>query len=235
MPTRTVVVLLLILGYGITGQSQVVRPEVAIPTDLMKSLPFVDVSDPQTRNIPSPETERAQRYDRLLARPYYNPQDPSKSITGRRVSHLTFNGDYDPLPTKDSDVIVVGTILQEVPHLTRGGGIVYTTFDLKENTFIKAGPADSSRNLVLEREGGVVLLHTGEKRLDGIDGMGLPLPGYQYLLFLKKPPNGDSYKIISGYALAGPHVTSLDRVSESLDSLNAQQLIAKVKAKLSNN
>lgn len=212
---------------AIISSAQVVSNKTKIPSNY----PYLDLSTPDKAHarmeIPVSEENRAGRYGNHLP-PLFNESNPEKSGEIHYSTHYTY-GAQDPLHIKDSTVIAVGRISAATPHLSQGGGSVYSTFQFSPGSILKGSVPNST--LTLEREGGVVMFPNGKKRFQGADNFALPVPGGTYLLFLAAPTD-NSYRIIGGYSLDGSHVRSLNREGYSLSTLTAADLIAQVKISL---
>ncbi len=199
----------------------------------VSSFPFVDLSSSErahsSAQIQEGEEERASRHDFPKAPPIFNEVDPSKSGV-HYLPQYHFDGDWDALHRKDSDVIAIGTVNPLSAHLTKGKGFVYTIFDFTPSDFIK--DSSDSQPLHLEREGGFVRLPSGKMQFVGVVNYGLPLAGYKYVLFLKKTPQTNYLEIVGGFALLGSSVLSLDRDGSKYNSLSEETLIYTIRKNL---
>jgi hypothetical protein len=199
----------------------------------LDSYPYINLSDADKAHAaaatPPEEAERAQRLDKRHMPPLFNDQDPSKSGTTHFLIHYDYNSDFDYLHIKDSDVIAVGTVTKAVPHLGVSKGYVYSTFQFTPASVLMGSLDDpSNKPILLEREGGVVLLPDGKKHFIGVSDWGLPVPGNRYVLFLKAAPKHDAFTIVGGYALDGNHVTSLDMQGTRLNNLAGNALVSQI-------
>ena len=227
--------ILFVLGMTPLAFGQVIRPDTTRSQDALAGLPFLDLSDAgkarAASTISSEEVERANRYDKPRRPTLFDYDEPQKSGERFLAGRYDPSGSRDSLPVKDGDLIVTGQVVDSTPHLAKGGGAVYSTFRIKLLEPIMVGPLPAGRKeLNAEREGGVVLYPSGKKRLEGILSEGLPIPGYTYLLFLKKTPTFESYSIIRDYALVGNKVFPLDKADYSEQNLDAARILAQVRS-----
>jgi hypothetical protein len=227
---RLVSISLLCLLYCVSSPGQVINAWSS--PQALDAYPYIDLSDTTKahaqQQISLQQKERAARNDYSHAPPLFNEQDPAMS--GKpRITEFRSHGDFDPLFIKESTLIVIGKILTAKPHLSQSKGWVYSTFNFSPSKFLRGYLPGT---LLLEREGGVVLFPTREKRLIGVSTFGLPVPGGTYVFFLKPSPSGDSYIILGGYSLGGTHVLALDREGAQLEILSDDALLSTIQNKL---
>jgi len=216
------------------AQGQVVSLEsIAKAPSSIEQEPALDLSNPDVMNLAKPrlaeETERAKRFDKPNRPPLINRSEPLKSGQHYIIGQYQYNSDHTPLPVAGSDLIVLGTVSSASPHLSSGGNTVYSTFRLEIKNILKGVLAPSESIVTVEREGGIILLPNGKKRFEGIRGLGLPVNGFTYILFLKARPSSHSYSIITGYAVVEGKLISLDAANASEDDKNADALITEIK------
>jgi hypothetical protein len=117
------------------------------------------------------------------------------------------------LPTRLSEAIVVGEVVNARAYLSSDKTGVYSEFTVRIDEALKN---ESSVQLVVgsevaaERRGGVVRFPSG--RLQGYSTLqqGMPIVGSKYLFFLKFNRNGEDFSILTGYELKGGRVLPLD-------------------------
>ena len=178
----------------------------------------------------STEQNRSARYDKARP-PLFNESHPERSDSIRYTSYVDYEN-YDPLPASASDIVAVGTIKNSQVHLSQHGTGIYSTFDFLPTRLLK-GVQQGSAFLQVEKAGGLVKYPSGKLRFEGNAGEGLPTAGHQYVLFLKRVPNGNSFQIISGFCVDGDHVLALDNGAKQFDSHSPTQLLTAVTQKLS--
>ena len=116
------------------------------------------------------------------------------------------------LPVAESEIIVIGEILEARAYVSNNKKGVYSEFTVRLDEILKNGSADVSKDtsITADREGGFVRYPNGKKRLYRISGHGMPRVGRQYLLFLNNPEKSPNYNILTGYELKADGVTNLD-------------------------
>lgn len=114
------------------------------------------------------------------------------------------------LPARDSDLIVVGTILDAQAHLSPEGNGVYSEFSVRVDEVIKDPAASVSvgSTVAADREGGRVRYPSGEVVTYAVQEQGMPRVNRQYVLFLRREEEG--FSILTGYELLGGKVRPLD-------------------------
>jgi hypothetical protein len=118
------------------------------------------------------------------------------------------------IPTEDSDLIVVGKVLDLTTHLANDKGSVYSEFKVKVDQILKNGVAveiKPSEVITVDREGGLVRYPNGQFVLYEDSVEKLPEAGREYLLFLKGDRISENYQILTGYELKESSTIPLDR------------------------
>lgn len=115
------------------------------------------------------------------------------------------------LPVDQSDVIVLGKVVERTSHLTDDRTGIYSEFALQvEDVFKdKSGSVKSSEPLVANRAGGNVRFASGKVQSYIISKQGMPLKGSRYVLFLRSTAEGD-LMILTGFELRKELVIPLD-------------------------
>lgn len=116
------------------------------------------------------------------------------------------------LPASESEIIVVGEILEAQAYVSNNKKNVYSEFTVRLGETLKNNSTSIIQGslITVDREGGFVEYKNGKKRLHKIAGFGMPRVGRRYVLFLKNPENTPNYEIITGYELKSDGVVNLD-------------------------
>jgi hypothetical protein len=130
------------------------------------------------------------------------------------------------LPVDVSDVIVRGEVTNAQAHLSEDGTGIYSEFTLKINEVFKGGSDSVSldQEIVAERIGGAVRFPSGKVQRYSVAEQGMPRPGREYVIFLRRSTEDGDFNIITGYELQGGHVTPLDGGGSSSRSGAQDQL-----------
>lgn len=151
--------------------------------------------------------EKGKRYDGLGV---VVEQEPG-IVVRPRSAHWTAR--VPAIPASQSDVVVVGEVVEAKAYLSNDKTGVYSEFTVKVSEVLKIdGRADISNNtLVAERAGGSVRFPSGQvQRIHVLYGQRMPEAGRRYLLFLKRTPGEQGLSILTGYGLRDARVSALD-------------------------
>lgn len=134
---------------------------------------------------------------------------------------MTINGgiEYPALPVADSDLIIIGEVVEARAYLSNDKSGVYSEFMTRVNETLKqSAPASLALGSVLtiERPGGRVKFPAGGVVKFRIIGQGMPRQGRQYLLFLKHNEERRNYTILTGYELRADKVFPIDGAHASI-------------------
>lgn len=116
------------------------------------------------------------------------------------------------IPARQSDVVVVGEILDANAFVSTDKTGVYSEFTfrveeiIKKDSLLQARPGES---ITVERQGGRVRYPSGRIEWYSIASQRVPLPDRRYVLFLKRV-DAESFSIITGYELREGKVSALD-------------------------
>lgn len=117
------------------------------------------------------------------------------------------------IPTDESEVIVIGQILNVEAHLSNTKGNVYSEFSVQVEESLKNTNNDKITKgslITADRPGGFVRYRNGQKVLYRIAGRDLPRVGRRYVLFLNNPNQSPNYNILTGYELKEGKVYPFD-------------------------
>lgn len=175
---------------------------------LLDQLPTADYNAPET-NDPETRDRRRVRNSRYDKREVVD-KNSDTSIT---LTQVQYEGEERwPLPTSESDVVVVGEVQGRQSYLSNDKSGVYTEFSVSVSEVLKGDPAQINQGVTItaSRAGGVVRYPDGHKRLYLVSGGGLPLDGGQYVLFLKANGQDQDYSILTMYQLGLDDVIPID-------------------------
>ena len=175
---------------------------------LLDELPTADYDAPEPADPEVRDRRRAKnsRYDKkgMVSR------DSDTSVT---LTDVLYEGrEAWPLPTDESDFVLVGDVRDRQTYLSNDKSGVYTEFTIGVSDILKGDPQRISRGdtITASRTGGVVRYPNGHRRLYLVVGEGLPLEGGQYVLFLKSDEQGQNYTVLTMYQLGLDGVTPID-------------------------
>jgi hypothetical protein len=174
-----------------------------------------------------------QRYDKsdwVLTSPH-----PDDVEVGR------FDDDDVPselFPTKQSDLIIVGKIIDVTAHLSNDSQGVYSEFKILVDQILKndLSQRDEQNRLVLaDRPGGVVRYSNGQKVLYRNSQLHLPQVGGEYLFFLTKDQKSPNYRILTLFEFKDDKPVKLDSGGrfDEFSNVNRRQFVEKVSNRIS--
>lgn len=178
--------------------------------ELEKEFPTVDYEVPDSGDSEKRAKRKIKnsRYDshRLVG-------DGSRPDIGE--TSLTYDWEFTvpALPAGQSDVIVVGEVLNAEAHLSNDRSGVYTEFTIKVEEVLKgdkSSPPSTDNSITVDRPGGFVRYPAGHKHLYRHTGQNMPRVGLRYLLFLNTSGESPNYRILTGYKLGASGVSPLD-------------------------
>ena len=120
------------------------------------------------------------------------------------------------LPAAQSDVVVIGQILDAQAYTSGDKNGVYSEFTLQVNEILKKDGewvATPDAVITVERQGGRVRYPSGRTEWYRISLQEMPLVNHRYVLFLKRI-DSDSFSILTGYELREGRVYGLDSASQ---------------------
>lgn len=166
-----------------------------------------DEADPIDPVKKAARKEKRKRYDgpRVVARKPH-PKDAE-------VSSIYEGPQLPALPTSESNVIVIGTVLSGEAHLSDNKKNIYSEFTLQFDDVLKAEISlPSNKTIVIDREGGIVSYPNGQQILYRNSQENMPSIGKRYLFFLQYV-NHD-LRILTAYELDNHKVVPLDDLDQ---------------------
>lgn len=132
--------------------------------------------------------------------------------------HYHWPPGFPTLPVEQSDAVVIGEVTDAKAHVTNDESTVYSEFNVQIVKVLKDDnrmPLSPGGAIVAERPGGRVRYPSGHISQFSLTGWGMPRPTRQYVLFLTKNNDDQSYHIVTGYELRNGHIFPLDRTTSS--------------------
>lgn len=118
------------------------------------------------------------------------------------------------IPVSQSDVILIGTVVDSQAYLSTDKTGVYSEFAISVGEVLKGIGAVSNPVISAERFGGAVRFPSGVVQKYRTQAQGMPRSGRHYLLFLKKLDQNDGFSLLTGYELRAEKVVPLDGGNE---------------------
>jgi hypothetical protein len=118
-------------------------------------------------------------------------------------------------PIAESSLIVVGRIMKANAFLSNDVGSIYTEFSIgiEEVLMNSETGKKKSKNLIADREGGVVIYPNGQRILYQNSDLALPQIGNEYVLFLTKDRVSSNYLILRSYELNASGIRPMEKTS----------------------
>jgi len=196
------------------GQTQNNRPSLnsqSSQESAEEQIPIVDFiapepADPDTR---ARRKAKGKRYDK--GRPEKVEELPDQITPLPLIAHW-WQG-LPALPVAQSDVIVLGEIIDAQAHLSDDRSGIYSEFTIHIDELLKSDSQSSlaeGNKAVAERLGGKVKFPSGKVQQYSIYKQGMPRVGGRYVLFLKRNGEGQDFSIITGYELRNGTIVPLD-------------------------
>jgi len=131
-----------------------------------------------------------------------------------------------PVPVKQSDAIIVGSVTKAQPYLTNSETGMYTELNVLIEQVLKNDGIPSAvvgSTLTVDRESGAMRLADGRVIRYETGGIGsLPRNGHRYMLFVKRVHDGADISIVTGYEVRGGKVFPLDGETRIFDPATGQ-------------
>lgn len=123
------------------------------------------------------------------------------------------------IPVENSDVIVIGEVVDAQAHLSNDKTAVYSEFTVNnEEVFKNNRSTPLSNTISVERFGGAVRFRSGRIQHYRIEKQGLPQVGHRYLLFLRSIKGSQDFSVLTGYELSAGWVVALDSAGSNPNS-----------------
>jgi hypothetical protein len=131
---------------------------------------------------------------------------------------------FPTLPVAQSDAVIIGEVLDAKAYLTADKEEVYSEFTVRVTKVLKGNnqtPLSIGASIIVERPGGRVRYRSGHVSRFSITGWGMPRAAGQYVFFLTRNDDDESYHIVTGYELRGGHVLPLDKTTSNETDFDA--------------
>jgi hypothetical protein len=202
-------------------------------TDDLSKYAVVDYDAPESANA-------VERKERKLKNSRYDKQDwvlknphPDDGGVGR----------YDEaepppiIPADESDLVIVGKIIDVSAHLSNDRQGVYSEFVIQADKILKndiSKEVEQGKLVTADRAGGFVRYPNGQKVIYRNSERGLPYVGNEYVFFLTKDKISPNYQILTLYELKDAEIIQLDygRNFEDFKKSNKQDFIESVRNKI---
>lgn len=205
-----VTITIAVMSSSIIGQTQSEQDqldEIGQEKD-WNQIPVADYDSAEDKN-PEKEKKRkdkSKRYDK-------NKFVSKKPFENTAVGRFDESPALPAIPASESDLIIIGQVLDASAYMSSDKGTVYSEFTILVNEVLKNQASDNIAQgsvVSTDREGGFVRYPKGEKVLYEIIGKNLPVVGKQYILFLANPESSPNYNILTGYEIKGSKIYPLD-------------------------
>ncbi|HEX8146815.1 MAG TPA: hypothetical protein VF591_06520 [Pyrinomonadaceae bacterium] len=182
-------------------------------------------------NVPAPADpkEKALRHTRSKLYDYAGDLAEARKFSLTEKSEpilldlpLSDGAKESPIPVQQADAVVVGKITDARAYLSNDKTNVYSEFTAALEDVLLNDPSGSLYTgalIATQRRGGAVKFPSGKRLVRGQLGRTMPHEGQRYLLFLRKNADGQTFSIITGYALVNGKVTPLDGLSKKAPQL----------------
>ncbi|MET0625197.1 MAG: hypothetical protein ABW250_19830 [Pyrinomonadaceae bacterium] len=195
-------------------------PNLAIRTNQQQSSVDVDESQfpvaEEAAPEPSTPAERTKKADKEKKyRKYKDTIGPGVTVAS---IHYHWPPGFPTLPVAQSDVVLIGDVANAKAHVSIDKATVYSEFTVHVVKVLKEGkqiPLLPGASIVVERPGGRVRYSSGQVSRFSLTGWGMPRVMRQYVLFLTKNNEDQTYHLVTGYELCNGQVTPLDRTTSS--------------------
>jgi hypothetical protein len=190
--------------------------------DFESQFPIADFSEQEPTDAKEQAKRRARsgRYDNRAF--VGRPENSWKGTGAYWINH--WDRDLDELPADQSELVVVGKVLDARAYLSNDKSGVYSEFALRVERVLKGETPEAAPGKVVEaeREGGRVRFSADDIDTYEVAGIGMPRPGRRYVFFLKSvEAQPDYYSILRAFEIHGKRIYPLDKRATSSSPLDA--------------
>lgn len=178
---------------------------------------YEDVTKYPIVDYDAPEPENAlEREERKLKNKRYDNKGFVKKNPHPDTGGVSLDDEIPlppPIPTSESDLIIVGKILDVKAYLSNDKRGIYSEYTVRVEEILKENGSNKVaqvKEITIDRAGGSVMYPNGQKVFYKVSGKNLPLVGSEYVLFLTSNKQSPNYEILTGYELKDGRVNSLD-------------------------
>lgn len=188
------------------------------------NLPVADYAPLEPDNL-STQSSRQQLIRHIRSARYDGFPIPIQEEEGgvEKVLHTHSMGDFPPIPTLKSDVVIIGEVTGAQAFLSNDKSFVYSGFTIRIKEVLKGinqSSVSPAEFVTVERLGGAVRFPSGRIQKYRESDYGAPLTGHEYIFFLKYNESGQTFPILTAYELINGRALALDnagRFSEYKD------------------
>lgn len=216
------------------SQKETKKEQVNNGFEDLSKYPIVDYNAP----LPLSAVEREER---ILKNKRYDNQhwvlkNPHPEDSG--VGRVDEVPSPPVIPTFESDLIIVGEIINANAYLSNDKTGVYSEYIVKVENVIKgddSNKAISESFIIADRSGGCVRYPKGQKVYYQKLGEVLPWVGSRYVLFFISDKQSPNYIILTGYELKGGKAVPLDDAPpfRDLPEISESNFIEAIRDKIS--
>jgi hypothetical protein len=177
------------------------------PQEPEAELPIVDYNAPEPADREKRERRRAKGEKYKGDRPI----DPKIGEMTRTTYEHWFYG-LTPLPTAQSEAVIVGEVTNANAYLTSDKSTIYSEYTVRVDEVLKTNDPTIIPNCKVDaqRLGGRVRVPSGQIQKYEVSGLGVPRIGRKYALFLVRYQQ--DLVLLTGYELHQNKVKPLDSV-----------------------
>jgi hypothetical protein len=175
---------------------------------------------------------RNRRYDKSSSQSL--DQFPANATSRGLVSEWDV---YLPaLPVAESDVVVLGDVVDAKAFLSNDRTGAYSEFNIKVINVYKNDRTLNGELITAERQGAIVELPSGRTIEVEVIGQRMPQVGHRYVLFLKYNTETSDYFIVTGYEILGQNISPLDTIRKFAvyENADADKFLNELQAAIKN-
>lgn len=163
------------------------------------------ISDPKVQAL---RQVRSSRYSRRA------PEPLGEFASVDFALHTDWEIGLQSLPVSQSDVVILGKVVEAQAYLSSDKMGVYSEFRIRIEKVLKNSKSPIKDFLIGEREGGVIRFSSGRLLPYKIYHQRLPRPQRNYIFFLRRNDQGEDYHIITGYEIRHGRISPLDELEK---------------------
>ena len=216
-----------------------VLPQATLPGKDTRDLTRYGIVNYDTAELPESQEGKMRRQ---INQRYDRQNWVFKTITNPRtagVGKITHDPPPPLFPVDESALIVIGRIIKVDAFLSNDKGSVYSEYTILVDEVLKGinSNLEYSKEVLADREGGVVLYPYGHRVLYQSSERGLPQVGNEYIFFLVKDNLSPNYSILTSYEFDERGVVrqmEMGRPFEEFKHTNKTDFIGAVRMKTRN-
>lgn len=125
-------------------------------------------------------------------------------------------GHFPPIPTLQSDAVIIGRVIDAQAFLSNDRSIVYSEYTIQTKEVLKGNNQPlvrAAEPLTVARIGGGVRFPSGRIRKYRESSLGTPLKGHEYIFFLTYNDAGKTFSLLTAYELTNGRAIALDNAA----------------------